>query len=140
MDMSKLSAADKRILYASFGVMLGGIVSIVDRWGVGGILGGLAGLGAAFVLLQPQLSPAMKMPAPKAIMLLALGAIAAVGFVLSTLQYLSWVFDHLLDPLTLLFLVGLVSALVLAYFAWMGYQADKGPAAPPPAPPAPPAA
>jgi len=139
MDMSKLSSADKRILYASIGVMVGGVASIIDSWGVGGILGGIAGLGAAFVVLQPQLSPAMKLPAPKATSLLALGAIAGIGFILSALQWFEY-FLNIGRVYTLLFDLGLVSALILAYLTWMGYQADKGAAGPPPAPPAPPAA
>jgi hypothetical protein len=134
---AKLDSSDKRIVIASIGVMIGGVVSIIDSWGVGGILGGIAGLGAAYVVLQPQLSPAMKMPAPKATLLLGLGGIAALGFILSALQWFEY-FTNIGRIYTLLFDLGLVSAIVLAYFAWMGYQADKGAAAPPP--PAPPAA
>ena len=66
MDMSKLSASDRRILITAVIVVIGGVVSIIDRWGIGGILGGLAGLGAALVVLQPQLMPTMRLPAPKA--------------------------------------------------------------------------
>jgi hypothetical protein len=131
---AKLDSSDKRIVIASVGVMIGGVVSIIDSWGVGGILGGLAGLGAAYVVLQPQLAPAMKMPAPKPTLLLGLGGVAAIGFILSALQWFEY-FTNIARVYTLLFDVGLVSAIVLAYFAWMGYQADKGPAAPPPPPP-----
>ena len=101
MDMSKLSASDRRIFITAIVVVVGGVVSIVDRWGIGGILGGLAGLAAALVVLQPQLMPTMKLPAPKATSLLVLGGIAAVGFVLSALQYIGFVFDIRLvhDPL-----------------------------------------
>ena len=121
MDMSKLSASDRRIFIAAVVVVLGGVVSIIDRWGIGGILGGLAGLGAALVVLQPQMMPAMKLPAPKATSLLVLGGIAAVGFVLSALQYFPYVID--LRPFTILFDIALVAAIALAYFAWQAYQA-----------------
>lgn len=137
MDISKLSAADKRMFFAAIGVLIGGVVSIIDRWGIGGIVGGLAGLGAIFVLLQPQLQPAMKLPAPKATLMLGLGLVAAGGFVLSALQYISYVFDPRIY--TVLFDLGLVAALVLAYFAWQGYKATQGTAAAA-APAAPPAA
>jgi hypothetical protein len=150
MDFSKLSASDKRMLIAAVGVLIGGLVSIIDRWGIGGIVGGFAGAGAIFVLLQPQLAPAMKLPAPKATLLLGLGGVAAGGFILSALQYIGFVFDARLY--TVLFDLGLVAALVLAYFAWLGYKAAQGtaapasasapsaspPAAPPTASPAPP--
>jgi hypothetical protein len=134
MNFSKLGAADKRILIAAVGVLVGGIVAIVDRWGVGGIIGGLAGLGAALVVLQPQLAPTMKLPAPKATTLLGLGGVAAGGFIVSALQY----FEYFLNVgrlYTLLFDIGLVAALALAYFSWLEYKAGQRPAAPP-APPA----
>jgi hypothetical protein len=141
MDMSKLSASDRRIFIAALVVVVGGVVSIIDRWGIGGILGGLAGLGAALVVLQPQMMPAMKLPAPKATSLLVLGGIAAVGFVLSALQYIGFVFD--IRPFTILFDIALVAAIVLFYFAWQAYQAAPKAAAPeapmsPPPPPPPP--
>lgn len=135
MDMSKLSAGDRRIFMTAIVVVLGGVVSIIDRWGIGGILGGLAGLGAALVVLQPQFMPTMKLPAPKATSLLVLGGIAAVGFVLSALQYITFVFDIRLY--TILFDIALVAAIALLYFTWLEYQgAPKAgaPTAPPPPP------
>ena len=145
MDMSKLSAGDRRILITAVVVVIGGVVSIIDLWGIGGIVGGLAGLGAVLVVLQPQLMPTMNLPAPKATSLLVLGGIAAVGFVLSALQWLNFVFDIRLY--TILFDIGLIAAILLLYFAWTDYQASTGAAAPassappppPAAPPAPPA-
>ena len=124
MDMSKLSAADRRILITAVIVVIGGVVAIMDRWGIGAIIGGLAGLGAALVVLQPQLMPTMRLPAPKATSLLVLGGIAAVGFVLSALQWLSFVFD--IRIMTILFDIGLVAAIALLYFAWTEYQASTG--------------
>lgn len=140
MDMSKLDSADKRILIASVGVIIGGIISVIDLWGIGGTIGLLAGLGAAGVVLQPQLAPSMKLPAPKATTLVVLGAIAAGGFVLSAVQYLSYALD-VTRIYTILFDLGLVSAIVLLYFTWLGYKAGQttsaapAPAAPPPPPP-----
>lgn len=140
MDMSKLSASDRRIFIAAVVVVLGGVISIVDRWGIGGILGGLAGLGATLVVLQPQMMPTMKLPAPKATSLLVLGGIAAAGFVLSAIQWLPSVFD--MRPYTILFDIALVAAIALLYFAWQEYQAAPKAAAPEapmsPPPPAPP--
>ena len=142
--MSKLSASDRRILIAALVVVVGGVVSIIDRWGIGGILGGLAGLGAVLVVLQPQMMPTMKLPAPKATSLLVLGGIAAVGFVLSALQYFAFVLD--IRPFTILFDIALVAAIALLYFAWQAYQAapkaaasqTAAPETPTSAPPPPP--
>ena len=139
MDMSKLSTADRRILITAVIVVIGGIVAILDRWGIAAIIGGLAGLGAVLVVLQPQLMPTMSLPAPKATSLLVLGAIAAIGFVLSALQWLSFVFD--IRIMTILFDIGLVAAIALLYFAWLEYRGSTAPAgAPPSATPPPPAA
>jgi|SoiMethySBSTD1v2_1073268.scaffolds.fasta_scaffold403173_2 hypothetical protein len=141
MDLSKLSAADKRILYAAIGVVIGGIIGIIDVWGIGATIGLLAGLAAIFVLLQPQVAPTVKLPAPKATLLFACGAIAAAGFVLSALVWLPYVLD-VTRIYSLLFDLGLVSALILGWLTWMQYKptmpASGGTT--PPAPPAPPAA
>jgi hypothetical protein len=133
MDMSKLDAGDKRILIASVGVIIGGTIGL------------LAGIAAAGVVLQPQLAPSMKLPAPKATTLLVLGAVAAAGFALSALQYLSYALD-VTRIYSILFDLGLVSAVVLLYFTWLDYKAAQSasapaaPAATPPPPPPPPPA
>jgi hypothetical protein len=136
MDMSKLTTADKRILIAGVVVLVGGLVSIIDAWGIGGIVGGLAALGVVAVILQPQLSPAMKLPAPKATLLFGLGAVAAIGFIVSALQYIEYLYNFG-RLYTLLFEVGVVASVVLAYLTWMNYKAHGGMAAAPatPAPP-----
>ena len=121
MDFSKLSATDKRLLICAAGVIVGGVVGIIDAWGIGATIGLLAGLAAAAVVLQPQLAPTMQLPAPKATSLLVLGAIAAIGFVLSALTYLSYV-TAVTRIYSLLFDVGLVASIALLYFAWLGYQ------------------
>jgi hypothetical protein len=139
MDISKLSAADKLILYAAIGVIFGGLVGIVDSWGLGGTIGLLGGLAAAAVVLQPQLAPAMKLPAAKSVVLFASGAVAAGGFGLSVLQYLRYALD-VTRIYSLLFDLGFVAALVLLWLTWTAYKADQGPSTPVAPPPAPPAA
>jgi hypothetical protein len=121
MDFSKLSSADKRLLICAAGVILGGVVGIVDAWGIGATIGLLAGIAAAAVVLQPQLAPTMQLPAPKATSLLVLVAIAAIGFLLSALTYLSYALA-ITRIYTILFDIGLVAAIALLYFAWLGYQ------------------
>jgi hypothetical protein len=125
MNFSKLNPSDRRILIAAFVAVIGGLASIIDRWGFGGIVGGIAALGAVLVVLQPQLAPAMKLPAPKATLLLGLGAVAGLGFLVSALQYIGFVLD-VTRIFTLLFDIGLVAAIALAYFTWLAYQAAAG--------------
>jgi hypothetical protein len=141
LDLSKLSAADKRIFYAAVGVVIGGIIGIVDAWGIFGILGLLGGLAAAFIVLQPQVAPTVKLPMPRAQALLASGGIAAGGFGLAILTYLGYALD-IGRIYSILFDLGFVAALALAWFAWTEYKATVPAAAAPAAtpPPAPPAA
>jgi hypothetical protein len=139
MDISKLSAADKRILYASIGVIIGGIVGIIDRWGFGGTIGLIGGLVAAAVVLQPQLAPTMKLPAARSMVLLGSGIAAAGGMALAVLTYLGYALD-ITRIYTILFDLGFVAALVLLWLTWTAYKADQGKVAPPPPPAAPPAA
>lgn len=130
MDMSKLSASDKRILYASIGVIIGGVVGIIDRWGFGGTIGLLAGLAAAVVVLLPQLAPTIKLPAAKSLILLVCGAAAAIGFGLAILQYLGFALE-VTRIYSILFDLGFVAALLLLWFTWTAYKADQGTMAPP---------
>jgi hypothetical protein len=128
MDMSKLSASDKRILYASIGVIIGGVVGIIDVWGFGSNIGLLAGIAAAVVVLLPQLAPTAKLPAAKGLVLLVCGAVAAGGFALSILTWLSYALD-VTRIYTILFDLGFVAALLLLWFTWTAYKAEQGPTA-----------
>ena len=130
MDMSKLSAADKRILYASIGVIVGGIVGLIDHWGFGGTIGLLAGLAAAGVVLLPQLAPTMKLPAAKSLVLLGCGVAAAGGFGLAVLTYIGYALD-ITRIYSILFDLGFVAALVLLWLTWTAYSAGQGASAPP---------
>jgi hypothetical protein len=125
MNISKLSAADKRILYAAIGVVIGGVIGIIDRWGIGGTIGLLGGLGAAAVVLLPQLAPTVKLPAAKGLLLLICGIAAAGGFGLAVLQYLEFAL-RFTRIYSILFDLGLVAAIVLLWFTWLGYKAEQG--------------
>jgi hypothetical protein len=133
--MSKLTPSERRIFIAAIVVVVGGLAAIIDAWGIGGIVGGLAGLGAVLVLLQPQMMPAMQLPAPKPTLLLALGVVAAIGFIVSALQYSDYI-SRFGRVFTLLFDVGLVASLALAYLAWLNSKALQPAATPAAAAPA----
>lgn len=130
MNMAKLSASDRRILYAAIGVIIGGVVGIIDVWGFGSNIGLLAGVAAAVVVLLPQLAPTVKLPAAKSLILLVCGAIAAGGFALSIVTWLKYAID-VTRIYTILFDLGFVAALLLLWFTWTAYKADQGAAAPP---------
>jgi hypothetical protein len=146
MDFSKLSANEKLATYSAVALVIAGIIS---NWGGLLWLSILAGLAALVVIFLPQFSPTTSLPGSKGSLLVAIGGIAAAGAVIEILRYLSYFFNTLGDYQTLLFLVALVAALVLAWAGWQLFQAEGGkftvgmagtaptPSAAPPAPPTP---
>lgn len=142
MNMQMLGAGDRRYLILGAVVALTGLLSFLDpsgSWGAVVLVGILGGLLAAFVALQPQVAPAVKLPTTKGTVLLVAGALAAGGFVIAALTFINYVFA-VTRIFSIIFDLGLVASLVLLWFGWQAYQAEQGqtPAAPPPA--APPAA
>jgi hypothetical protein len=130
MDFSKLSSNDRTALIAAVIVTVTGLISVTNNWGVFMILSLLAGLAAVFVVLQPQVAPAMKLPAPKGVSLLGAGGVATVATGLTAIDWLGWIFDHLISFDTIQFVAGLVAAIVLLYAGWMAYTSERGTAAP----------
>jgi hypothetical protein len=140
MNFSKLSAADKRTLVLGAIVAVAGVLSFMDpsgSWGAVVVIGILGGLLAVYVAVQPQMAPAMKLPATKGMLLLVAGGAAALGFVIAGLTWFSYVIE-VTRVFSIIFDVGLVAAVLLLWFGWTAYQAEPKAAAP--APPAPPAA
>lgn len=140
MKFSSLSASDRRTLVLGAIVAIAGILSFMDpsgSWGAVVVIGILGGLLAVYVAVQPQMAPAMKLPATKGMLLLAAGGAAALGFVIAGLTWFSYVIE-VTRVFSIIFDVGLVAALALLWFGWLAYQAEPKAAAP--APPAPPAA
>ncbi|MEX0710032.1 MAG: hypothetical protein WD116_02385 [Chloroflexota bacterium] len=151
MDNSKLNSNDKMALYASFVVVVTGIISITNDWGSLVALAMVGGIGMAVVLLAPSMMPTMRLPGSRGSLLLITGGVAAVAWGISALTWLDWIFRHLATFDTLQFLVGLVAALVCGWTGWQAFKAEGGKfnvgtagagsagASPPPAaPPAPP--
>jgi hypothetical protein len=141
MNMQTLGAGDRRYLILGAVVALMGLLSFLDpsgSWGAVVLLGILGGLLAAFVAVQPQIAPTVKLPASKGTVLLVAGALAAAGFVIAGLTWISYVFA-VTRVFSILFDIGLVASLVLLWYGWQAYQAEQGqkPAAPPAAPPPP---
>jgi hypothetical protein len=130
MDFSKLSSNDRTALIAGVIVVVTALISVANNWGVFMILSLLAGLAAVFIVLQPQLAPATKLPAPKGVSLVGAGGVATVATGLTAVDWLGWIFDHLISFDAIQFLVGLGAAVALLYAGWMAYTAERGTAAP----------
>lgn len=137
MNLSSLSAADRRIAGAAAIAALMGLVNL--SWGPTVPLALLAAIGVVAVVLWPQIAPRSPLPAPRGLLLLVLGGITAAGFVIAALMWLGDVFE-ILNVYTILFDIGLAASLVLLWFSWQEYQAEQGKAGPSTPPPAPPAA
>jgi len=137
MNFSMLGAGDRNIAILGVIVVVTGVLSFLDpsgSWGAVVILGIIGGLLAAFVSVQAQMAPSVKLPATRGMVLLIAGLLAAGGFVLAGLTYLSYVFS--IRIFSIIFDVGMIAAIVLLWFGWQAYQKEQGSsgtAAPPPA-------
>ena len=136
MRFRTLGAGDRRILIAGAVVAITALISFVDpagSWGGIMIVSVLAGAGAAYLAVQPQVSPTMKLPAPKGMSLLVLGAAATAASAIALLSYVGYVFGNLTDIYEIIFLVGLVASIYLLWVGWTSYKAETGARTAPPA-------
>jgi len=143
MSFRSMGAADQRLLIAGAVVAITALISFVDpggSWGGIMIVSVLAGLAAAYIAVQPQVAPTMRLPATKGLSLLVLGAAATAASVIALVSYVGYVFKNLADIYELIFLVGLVASIYLLWVGWQAYKAEGVASMAPPAPPAPPAA
>ncbi|HEY8170861.1 MAG TPA: hypothetical protein VIH24_07160 [Candidatus Limnocylindria bacterium] len=133
MDLSKLSSSERMAVFASAVVVITGILSLVWNWGSLMLIAAIAGAVVLGGILLPQLSPSTNLPAPKGLVMLAGGIVAALAFIITAFDWLGWIGDHLATFDTIQFLVGLVASLVMAWAGWRAYQESGhvGSAAPP---------
>ena len=143
MNFSSLSAADKRLLITGALVALISLISFADpsgTWGAVMILGILGGLLAAFVAVQSQMAPTMKLPMTRGLSILVAGGAAVLGFAVAMLTYIGYITRNIADIFVILMIIGLVASIYLAWQGWLAYQAEPKTGTPPAAPPPPPAA
>jgi uncharacterized membrane protein YqjE len=139
MNVSTLSANDRLAAIAAAIVIITGLISIANDWGALVFLSLAAGVIALFVVLQPQIAPAVNLPMTKGVLLLAMGAVSTLVLLVVALQWI----DYILTPPILVFdtiqyFIGVIAAIALLFAGWRAYQAEKG-TTPPLAPPAGPA-
>ncbi|HUG95768.1 MAG TPA: hypothetical protein VMK30_06455 [Pleomorphomonadaceae bacterium] len=124
---ANLSANDRLAAVAAVVVIITGLISIATAWGPLVFLSLAAGVGALFVVLQPQIAPAVKLPMTKGVLLLGLGAIATVVLLVVALVWIDYILTPPIFVLdTIQFFIGVVAAVVLLYAGWRAYQAEKG--------------
>jgi hypothetical protein len=122
MDLSKLSSNERLAVYASAVVVVTGFLSVAWNWGSIMILAALAGLVVLGGILLPQLSPNTRLPAPKGLVMLGGGIVAAAAFIITAFDWLGWIGDHLATVDTIQFLVGLAASVVMAWTGWRAYH------------------
>jgi len=124
---STLSANDRLAAVAAAVVIITGLISIATQWGPLVFLSLAAGVGALFVVLQPQIAPAVKLPMTKGVLLLGLGAIATVVLLVVALVWIDYILTPPIFVLdTIQFFIGVVAAIVMLFAGWRAYQAEKG--------------
>lgn len=127
MNVSALSSNDRLAAIAAAVVVITGLISIAQDWGALVFLSLAAGVVALFVVLQPQIAPAVKLPMAKGMLLLAMGALSTVVLLVVALDWI----DYILTPPifvfdTIQYFIGVVAAIVLLFAGWRAYQAEKG--------------
>ena len=127
MNFSTLSANDRLAAIAAAIVVITGLISIAQDWGALVFLSLAAGVVALFVVLQPQIAPAVKLPMTKGVLLLGMGAVSTVVLLVVALQWI----DYILTPPifvfdTIQYFIGVIAAVLLLFAGWRAYQAEKG--------------
>ena len=121
MDLSKLSGNEKLAVYGSAAVVLAGLVS--SRGGLL-FLAILAAIGMLVVVFLPQLSASTTLPGSRGTLMAALGIVAAVAAAMAALRSLSVL--GMSAVYTIMLLVAVVGALVMAWAGWQELQAEGG--------------
>ena len=126
MDFSKLSQNEKTAALASAVLVVAGLVaattytSYAITW-----LAILAAVGMLFVVLQPQIAPAVKLPGSKGSLMVVLGGIAGVIMVLALLATLTFIFVAF-GFADVLFLAAILAGVTMAWTGWTAFQAEGG--------------
>jgi hypothetical protein len=123
MDLSKLDQNEKLALYAAIVVFLAGLISL---WGGLLVLSILSAAGVAVVLLLPQFAPNVELPASRGTLLASLGIVAAAFAVIELLIWVEYTVSTIGNFRTLLFIVTLIAAAVMAWAGWQALQREGG--------------
>ena len=123
MDFSKLDQHEKLAIYGSAAVILAGLIS---NWGGLLFLSILAAIGMLVVIFLPQFSSGTTLPGSKGTLMAVLGLVAAAGAVITALPYLGLLGALLGEFSTILFLIAVIGALVMAWAGWQELQGEGG--------------
>ena len=123
MDFSKLDQNEKLAVYGSAAVILAGLIS---NWGGLLFLSILAAIGMLVVVFLPQFSSGTSLPGSKGTLMAVLGFVAAAGAVITALQWIGVIGALLTTFSTIVFLLAVIGALVMAWAGWQELQGEGG--------------
>ena len=124
--MGNLSSSDRMIAISAGLVVILSLYALFNAWGGLVVVPLLAALAALVILFLPAISPNTKAPGSKGSLLMVSGVLAALFWLLSTLTWLDWIFNHLGSLDTWLFLIGLAVSLWFGWLCWSAFQAEGG--------------
>jgi hypothetical protein len=127
MEMSKLSAPERLAFYSAVATVVGATVAAASyprHWGLTW-LAALLGVAMLAIVFLPQVSPTTKLPGNKGSQMLVVGGVAGLLMAIVFLTTFTFTFEGF-DLQSLLFLVAVAGALVMARAGWQAFQADGG--------------
>ena len=124
--MGNLSSSERTIAIAAGLVVLFALYALARAWGGLVVVPLLAALAALVILFLPAIAPNTKAPGSKGSLLMVSGVLAALFWLLSALTWLDWIFGHLGDYDTWLFLIGFAVTLWFGWLCWSAFQAEGG--------------
>ncbi|HEX6474638.1 MAG TPA: hypothetical protein VF114_06080 [Candidatus Limnocylindria bacterium] len=107
-------------------VVLLSLYALLNAWGGLIVVPLLTALAALVILFLPAISPNTKAPGSKGSLLMVSGVLAALFWLLAALTWIGWIFDHLGEPDTWIFLIGFAVTLWFGWLCWSAFQAEGG--------------
>lgn len=121
MDLSKLGQNERMAAFGAIAVLLAGLIS---NWGGLLFLAILAAIGMLVIVFLPQVSAKTALPGSKGTLMAAVGILAAASAVITMLQWIGFLGSFGFS--SIMFLVAVVGAVVMAWAGWQELQSEGG--------------
>ena len=121
MDFSRLDQNERMAALGAVAVLLAGLIS---NWGGLLLLAILAAIAMLVVVFLPQFSAQTALPGSKGSLMAAAGIVAAGSALITMLQWVGFLGSFGFN--SIMFLVAVIGALVMAWAGWQELQAEGG--------------
>ena len=121
MDFSKLGQNERLATFGALAVLLAGLIS---SWGGLLFLAILASIAMLVIVFLPQFSKQTALPGSKGSLMAAAGIVAAASALITMLQLIG--FLGAFGFYSIMLLVAVVGALVMAWAGWQELQSEGG--------------